>query len=272
MRNPMAGPGAAANQMAVNAPPPIDYKLFRFFDYKVEPGKSYKYRVKLLLHNPNEGVPSQYLARAEQAKGQTRETPWSDSSPMVSVSRGFNIMVGGIKKASGLTDAKAEVVLRKWDAKEAVEAVRTTEINKGQVVNLPTDKAVVMPNEQSNFPMGQGAPPQETEIAFHTDTLILDMTGGDMLSGVRGKSPTRLLVLEPDGQLSVKSELVDVERYASARSRIKEAADANKPPPSSDEEGDKPKRRGAKDDTAGTKGGLDALKGNAAGKSKSRDK
>ena len=31
----------------------VDYKLFRFFDLNVEPGKHYQYRVRLVLANPN---------------------------------------------------------------------------------------------------------------------------------------------------------------------------------------------------------------------------
>ena len=39
------------------AGPKRDYRLFRFIDYTVEPGKQYRYRVKLTLQNPNRDVP-----------------------------------------------------------------------------------------------------------------------------------------------------------------------------------------------------------------------
>src|SRR6185503_11114962 len=42
----------------------VDYKLLRFFDYSVEPGKKYKYRVKLVLADPNVNIPSNMLAPA----------------------------------------------------------------------------------------------------------------------------------------------------------------------------------------------------------------
>ena len=44
---------------ADNAEPKL--KLFRFFDLSAESGKTYRYRVRLLLKNPNEGVAVQYL-------------------------------------------------------------------------------------------------------------------------------------------------------------------------------------------------------------------
>ena len=45
-----------------------EYKLLRFFDFSVEPGKSYIYRVSLVLKNPNFGVDAGKLEKAEFAK------------------------------------------------------------------------------------------------------------------------------------------------------------------------------------------------------------
>ncbi len=46
----------------------LTYKLLRFFDFSVEPGKSYIYRVSLALKNPNFGVDAGKLEKAESAK------------------------------------------------------------------------------------------------------------------------------------------------------------------------------------------------------------
>ena len=40
----------------------VDFWLLRFFDFSVEPGKRYKYRVRLVLADPNYGLPPQMLA------------------------------------------------------------------------------------------------------------------------------------------------------------------------------------------------------------------
>ena len=39
----------------------VDYYLFRYFDFEVEEGKTYQYRVKLLLANPNYGVEERFV-------------------------------------------------------------------------------------------------------------------------------------------------------------------------------------------------------------------
>jgi hypothetical protein len=58
------------------------YLLFRYFDFDVQSGMAYRYRVRLKLRNPNfERSPDELAgADAEIAKGEERETPWSNIS------------------------------------------------------------------------------------------------------------------------------------------------------------------------------------------------
>src|SRR5262249_19707852 len=57
------GPGQAATQHN-SLPKGVDYYLLRFLDFSVEPGKKYKYRVKLVLQDPNYGLPQGVLSPA----------------------------------------------------------------------------------------------------------------------------------------------------------------------------------------------------------------
>src|SRR4051794_525265 len=59
----MSSPGTAAGQQSTLVKD-VDFWLLRFFDYTVEPGKKYKYRVKLVLSDPNFGQPPQVLSPA----------------------------------------------------------------------------------------------------------------------------------------------------------------------------------------------------------------
>jgi hypothetical protein len=68
---PGPGPASGPQQNEV-----VDYRLFRFFDLDVKPGKHYQYRVRLVLANPN------YLEEADKAKpkpgtkdSETRRSP-----------------------------------------------------------------------------------------------------------------------------------------------------------------------------------------------------
>ena len=241
--------------LAGSSGPKIEYKLFRYFDYTVQPGKSYRYRVRLELANPNYNVPAQYLVNAQTRKGATRAAAWSDPSPEVAVPRGFNMLAGAVKKASGLTEQKIEVLVRMWDQKEAVDASRVAELTRGQVANFPAEETPISPGIAKS-------------IAFQTDTLVLDMTGGDSIPNVpRTKAPGQLLVLEPNGRLAVKSELTDIDTYDTAKGRLKELKeqlDAAKPDAedAADDSSDKPRRRRPEAAASGG-GGLGSLRNTA---------
>ena len=53
----------------------VEYKLLRFFDFSVKPGKSYIYRVRLVLRNPNYGIEANKLKKPELAQKRYLETP-----------------------------------------------------------------------------------------------------------------------------------------------------------------------------------------------------
>lgn len=59
--------------------------LFRYFDFSVEPGKVYKYRVRLIVNNPNYREELHRVASPEIADGEFRETPWSKETLPVAV-------------------------------------------------------------------------------------------------------------------------------------------------------------------------------------------
>jgi hypothetical protein len=248
--NPQAGGGDSASKG-----PKVDYKLFRCFDFSVQPGKSYRYRVRLELHNPNHNVPSQYLTSAQLNKGETRFAPWSEPSDVVSIPRGSSLVAGGILRARSSTEQKAEVLVRMWDQKEAVDASKVAEVVRGQIANFAVEDTPI--NER-----GETRP-----IPFQTDTLVLDMAGGETLSGVpRAKALGQLLVLEPNGQLSVKSELADAEIYEPTKKRLKEWQDAIKPEASTSDSADDSdsKSKKKKGEPARSGPGLSGLGGAAA--------
>ncbi|HVU88391.1 MAG TPA: hypothetical protein VHD36_13810 [Pirellulales bacterium] len=232
----------AGNAAMANANPSqakaVEYQLFRCFDFSVQPGKTYRYRVRLVLNNPNYGLGAQYLANAQLAKGQTRQSPWSEASAEVTVPLGFSMLAGGIKPNKQINESKLEVILKMWDSNEAVDASRIVELFRGQVANFPAEDAFVERGDGTAEPK---------RLSFHTDMMVVDMTGGDTMAmpggGLRPRAPSQVLVMEPNGKLIVKSELADAEIYESTKQRLKKAQEAAKPPVAADEEEDRPKRR-----------------------------
>jgi hypothetical protein len=67
--------GEKANLKAPSAPPKFGSALVRFVDVDVEPGKVYKYRIKLRLANPNFGLPTKIVLNSEYSRDREFETP-----------------------------------------------------------------------------------------------------------------------------------------------------------------------------------------------------
>ena len=101
-----SAPGQPGQNPAEQKPPP--FLLLRYFDYTVEPGKHYVYRVRLVLANPNyippagaaadagaQGVSNLkpgYLKDPKLAEKQWLETDWSEPSPVISVPRDTRVL------------------------------------------------------------------------------------------------------------------------------------------------------------------------------------
>src|SRR5262249_34258760 len=87
-----AGRGMYQQQEQVFVDP---YKLFRFVDLTAEPGKTYRYQVKLLLNNPNFNLASECLdPKAIQAGSDKKkyvESEWKET-PAITVPHEFQIL------------------------------------------------------------------------------------------------------------------------------------------------------------------------------------
>ncbi len=93
-----------------------DLLLFRYFDFDVEPGAAYRYRVRLQLRNPNYGRPiSQVGGLAHVVEGQTRTTDWSEVTEPVSVRPDVDFFVQDVKPARGMALPTADLLVYQWD-------------------------------------------------------------------------------------------------------------------------------------------------------------
>jgi len=134
-------PGAAPGTFSGTLRLP-KFKLFRFIDRTVEPGKRYRYRVRLFLANPNYKQPPRSLERPELGNNPWIVTPWSEPSNVVEVPRADRLLVLGVKPSPGYqAEATAKVALLKWIPKEGEMAFKEQErVSRGQLLNLPNQK------------------------------------------------------------------------------------------------------------------------------------
>lgn len=204
-----------------------DFLLFRFFDYTVEAGKSYRYRVRLMLANPNYGIEPKFLADPAMAEKQWIEKDrWSEPTPVVTVPRDVRVLAGAVHTPIRDTDEPSGMVaVVKWLDSTGEEMNKDFRVVRGQQLDYPD--TVIREPKPRNLDM-QGAemlggargaaaavPEEPEKIDFVTEMLVLDLTGGNRLPG-RDRSmtePGRILIMDHEGGLAVLSEAKDKKEY-----------------------------------------------------------
>ena len=186
--------------------------LFRYLDFAVEPGKTYRYRVRLELLNPNFGrQPSEANGESSVVQGETRLTRWSDVTEPAFVKPDVDYFVAGVETRKSLPQARLTVF--QWDSKLGTVVQGAVETFVGQFIG-GTEKAEVIdpPNRRI----------ETTAYTFASKDLLVDAFGDEQVSPKfhpdlkfatsRGDLglPARLLVADERGRLH------DVDAYASA--------------------------------------------------------
>ena len=223
-------------------------KLFRYLDFTVEAGKSYTYRVKLVLANPNFTVPEQYLENPDDTDTRHLETSFCDPCDPITVPLDSRLLAVSVRAGSRPTDEPScEMCCIFFDMELAKESSDIfSGLKRGKVVNYANqtfnevraqsargmggygggyDSEMGMGMEgpggygQSGRSGRTGRTPTRTtpsKIGYHTDVCILDMTGGDRLPGRSTGlvSLGGLLLMGADGQLEVRTEIGDYEEYS----------------------------------------------------------
>jgi len=205
VENPRGTPRGMSARQNIGVDPlsdkPAKYKLLRFFDFNVEPGKSYVYRARLVLKNPNYGkeagklikpelAQKQYLIIPDTTPPETADTTQEDSlkkrlaavqSNIIFVPNDTQILAESAK-LKGTGDLTGRVYLLKWLKDTGQEVYKDfANIERGQVLNFNDVKpeAVITNPTQS---MGNESRSLDN-TNFVTDATLLDMDGGKKLTG-----------------------------------------------------------------------------------------
>jgi len=183
----------------------LEYLLFRFFDFTVQPGKHYRYRVKLVLANPNHGMMSHYLEKDGMEKPQYLESEWSEPSPEVSVPLDSQALTVSAKASDG----SASMMLVRFNMDDGACAREEVTVPRGQLLDYrqrPLSRAAA-----GRTPLGESET-EEKKVDYLTNSLLLDVAGGARLPGKDRNllEPGSVLLLDPEGALVVRSELDDL--------------------------------------------------------------
>ena len=213
-------------------------RMFRFIDTSVEPGRAYRYRVRLKVRNPNFGLDPQLLVEPGLAADQQLASPPSDATPAVRVPDPVAMLVGPLAadeaKRLKLKPGMFELLVIAPSSKTGNYSLRSVVTEVGGLANV--DEAANKPAEQRS--KGE---------KITTNRILLDVMGQQAdpaaTSPARGgrqskpqaagpAEPLEMIFMKPNGSLEFVSAAESATRIARYRDTLypPEAARTDVPP------------------------------------------
>jgi hypothetical protein len=189
-----------------------EYRLFRFIDFSVVPGRTYRYRVKTVCWNPNLNMPSRHLIDAAVAKQPTLESPDSNATSPVVVPDGTRMLVQPQKKQElkRLRPGTVATMILGEKPNGGSFALRSLLIEAGGIANVDPSQ-----NKRGD--------PRSRGDAIVTDRVLLDVRGRleDRTETRTAKltpppEPLEMIFLRPDGTFEIATSADsqnDIDRY-----------------------------------------------------------
>lgn len=180
----------------------LPFRLFRFVDTTVQMGRSYRYRVRLSLWNPNFGLQARYLNDSKLAENERLASAPSEPSPAARVPTTMGFLARTLSKAD-MKRFKAgmlEALVIAETAKTGNYSLRSVITEVGGLVNV--DSRLNKPGET-----------RARGEDIQTNAVVVDVHGrqqdrAEERAGGRSPLPPELfeiLVLQPDGSFAVAS-------------------------------------------------------------------
>lgn len=153
-----------------------DLVLFRYFDFDVLPGRTYKYRVKLVLRNPLFNVPLEKLALESQGsnKDEFRETPLSNETAPVTVKNDVDYFIDKVvdQRSPRIVDPKVTMTVYEW-----MQKLGTTV--KGKVRNLEPGQMIAGTDSKTKrLDPAKKILSINDKSEFDSNSLVLDLQAG----------------------------------------------------------------------------------------------
>jgi hypothetical protein len=216
--------GGIATGQRTTLPKEVDDLLLRFFDYTVEPGKQYKYRVKIVLSDPNavfapssgvlaSDVIDRRVKIIQAHKGKTGPVPsfrladdWAESGA-VAIPTGGTVHVAEAKQPAAKIhndEPAVTMIAETFDTEPeesiAIHVAHEKEFRRGSVINLE--------EKMKYFGENDRWVDEKDSYELNTGLTVVDIEGSEKLDKDM-TSPTRVLLMDSAGQLTLRDETDD---------------------------------------------------------------
>jgi hypothetical protein len=201
-----------------------------YSDEKIEPAKTYAYRMRLHLLNPNYNLPEETVAEEVDTKSPSIMSDWSTPALVYVPDQTAARLLAVIppdradfpRQTSPQNSPKGIMLLEYFDLDmaQALPPVEKAEVVRGSICNMSKEDVLKVISKGRNVPGGV-APGQRPGLDFpdtglRSNVCIADLSGGRKLqkgtSKEAGLSPdlvvtSKALLLHPNGMMQVASTL-----------------------------------------------------------------
>jgi len=201
MEGGMMGGGGAMDDM--NFPKNDEETLMiRSLDFTVEPDTTYRFRVQLVVYNPNYkrgDVAPGVDTEAEDLKG-----PFSEPTEAVTVPPDVAVYAMEKVPSVGQSDLiKFQVTC--WDPKKGFMVVKNFDAGPGDIIGEYVS---------ADIPSAEGKGVHTERVDFNSHLVVLDVMGGTRpvpseIDNSRFDVPALSLLVRPDGTVSVRNQVFD---------------------------------------------------------------
>ncbi|MCC7085346.1 MAG: hypothetical protein IT427_10100 [Pirellulales bacterium] len=242
----VGGMGGEGYGNGMSAAPQVPYKLYRYVDMTCEKGKRYRYRVQLMVRNPNFMFPAGYLEKPESAKQEFLLSEWSEPSSVIEIPMNGQVLAAG-SSATGSSGEMEGIVsmleLTHWEKKEDKKKTNSTSgvegggLGLGMMNTEPTEGWVEVLKEGLKLPLGgiayfvnekvekvldMAVEIEKKKIEGLTlsaqEAMLLDVRSDDSTGG-KSKGVVEMLFFRPDGRLIAAHSGVDRQKSEDYKDR-----------------------------------------------------
>ena len=186
--------------------------LFRFIDFSVNPGNLYRYRVRLVMNNPNFGLGRDKVEHPSVAEHRERKTEWSNPTAPVYVEPDTKFFLTKVDQPlSG--EPKAQIDLFHWDTKFGSTVRSTIPANIGQFLGGKTTTEVLDPAAESY---------EEQEVDIVMNDVLVDIEESPFLTPEDHPDLNLPAKARIKGQIGVPGEALIVDAYGQIRALLPE--------------------------------------------------
>jgi hypothetical protein len=204
----MGGGMSAANENLGDWRSDAKKVMIRAFDFTAKEDETYRYRVRIVVYNPNKG--HEDVSPGVNTTSDDLNGPWSQETDAVSMPPDVMPYARGTMPPDASSDMKVQFQVVRFHPLDGVTVPRPFWASPGEVIGEP---------RTADIPVSDGSGKKSKTIDFTSRQILLDVfankkTGGyqPLPPGFVGApivKPALALVLRPDGSVVVHQEADD---------------------------------------------------------------